>query len=475
MAQPVISNSWDSSNIPELPRINPNLSASVMNSPGGMSSSGSLNMQNSTNQSILSAQAVNSSPYIPHGLPNAASGLCPNIFGTPTTNSGLSFPRAPDQFATFPPQYLHSNDSFPNMQNQFGQSVSLDSTEQSQYGNNAPQESEFSQAVFERPSAMTGQTTPPFVPPNTYYQDVFPYPAQALQQLIPYQNTAQVPHAANTQSATLGATSQNVPVAPSLNRQVSFRSRPYGQFPQAGVSPTSTSIHHRRQHRTHSIASSSPSVHQLHSRTNSQNLHLRTRSIREPNTSNGLSPHIHRSHITMAGTSHVLPNTGSETQLPPPLTQQEQIELSRRLQMRELLRSARSNETHALQLYEENYLRRHHRQQEEAASHAKGLDDQKDGRPEPKDDEELTVNLECKICMSQLVDTVLIPCGHAILCRWCAEQHARSDRSRPKAAVLCPLCRTPVKQKAAPHLSLLTYYYNGGYHVWWNLRFTTVM
>lgn len=76
MAQPVVSNSWDSSNVPELPRINPNLSSSVMNSPGGMGASESLNMQNSTNQSILSAQAVNSSPYIPHGLPNAASGLC---------------------------------------------------------------------------------------------------------------------------------------------------------------------------------------------------------------------------------------------------------------------------------------------------------------------------------------------------------------------------------------------------------------
>jgi hypothetical protein len=49
--------------------------------------------------------------------------------------------------------------------------------------------------------------------------------------------------------------------------------------------------------------------------------------------------------------------------------------------------------------------------------------------------------------MSQLVDTVLIPCGHAILCRWCAEQHTRPDRSRPKASVLCPLCRAPVKQK----------------------------
>ncbi|OGM39660.1 C3HC4 finger protein [Aspergillus bombycis] len=456
MAQPVVSNSWDSSNVPELPRINPSLSPLVMNNPGGVGSSGPLNMQNSTSHSILSAQTVNSSPYTPHGLSNANSSLYlpgPNMFGTPTTNSGLSFSQIPEQFATFPPQYMHGNDTFSNMQNQFGGSVNLDSAEQSQYRNNAPQGSEFSQAGLQRPSAATGQSTSPFVPPNTYYQDVFPYPAQVLQQFIPYQNMAQVPHTTNIHSASLGTTSQDVPVIPSLNRHASFRSHPYGQFPQAGVSPTSTSIHHRRQHRTHSIASSAPSVQQQHNRANSQNVHLRTRSIREPSMSNGLAPHIHRSHTTMAGASHVLPNTGNETQLAPPLTQQEQVELARRLQMRELLRSARSNETHALQLYEETYFRRHRRHQEEAASHAKGLDDQKDGRPEPKDDEELTVNLECKICMSQLVDTVLIPCGHAILCRWCAEQHARSDRPRSKAAVLCPLCRTPVKQKLRIYLS----------------------
>ncbi|KAE8381418.1 hypothetical protein BDV26DRAFT_278807 [Aspergillus bertholletiae] len=450
MAQPVVSNSWDSTNVSELPRINPNLSPLVMNNSGVVGSSGSVNMQNSTSHNVLNAQAANPSPYIPHGLPNAANGLCPNIFGTPTTNNGLSFSRVPDQFATLP-QYLHSNDSFPNMQTQFGGSVSLDSMGQSQYGNHGSQGSEFSQASFQRPSAATGQTTSPFVPPNTYYQDMFPYPAQALQQLMPYQNMAHVPHPANTQSATLGTTGQDIPAAPSLNRQSSFRTRPYGQFPQAGVSPTSTSIHHRR-HRTHSIASSAPSAQQQHGRASSQGVHLRTRSIREPHTLNGISPHIHRNHTTMAGTSHVLPNAGSEAQLPPPLTQQEQVELARRLQMRELLRSARSNENHALRLHEENYLR-HRRQQEEAVSHAKGLDNQKDGRPEPKDDKELTVNLECKICMSQLVDTVLIPCGHAILCRWCAEQHARSNRSQSKAPVLCPLCRTPVKQKLRIYLS----------------------
>ncbi|KAN0071784.1 hypothetical protein V8E54_010380, partial [Elaphomyces granulatus] len=73
-----------------------------------------------------------------------------------------------------------------------------------------------------------------------------------------------------------------------------------------------------------------------------------------------------------------------------------------------------------------------------------------DGRPDPKETDELTVNMECKSCMTQLVDTILLPCGHAILCRWCAAQHIssiRNDPTRPKGNVTCPLCRKSVKQK----------------------------
>lgn len=89
-----------------------------------------------------------------------------------------------------------------------------------------------------------------------------------------------------------------------------------------------------------------------------------------------------------------------------------------------------------------------------------GLDDPRTKRPEPKAAEEMQVNLECKICMSQIVDTVLLPCGHAILCRWCAEQALPTLRStgngngpsiaqtqsRSKAAATCPMCRRPVRQ-----------------------------
>ncbi|KAK2814501.1 hypothetical protein FQN49_008167 [Arthroderma sp. PD_2] len=79
-----------------------------------------------------------------------------------------------------------------------------------------------------------------------------------------------------------------------------------------------------------------------------------------------------------------------------------------------------------------------------------GIDTKKDGRPEPKEAEKLKINMECKVCMSQVVDTVLIPCGHAALCRWCADQYFPP----PIESILverriqeCPVCRKPVEQK----------------------------
>ncbi|KAK2807913.1 hypothetical protein FQN50_005155 [Emmonsiellopsis sp. PD_5] len=87
---------------------------------------------------------------------------------------------------------------------------------------------------------------------------------------------------------------------------------------------------------------------------------------------------------------------------------------------------------------------------------SKGLDNQNDGRPEPKESAELTVNLECKACMSQLIDTAVLPCGHAVLCRWCAEQHAPSsnlDKTKLRPGALCPMCREPVRQKIRIYLS----------------------
>lgn len=82
----------------------------------------------------------------------------------------------------------------------------------------------------------------------------------------------------------------------------------------------------------------------------------------------------------------------------------------------------------------------------EPISPPKGLDNQNDGRPSPKESKELTVGLECKVCMTQLVDTVVFPCGHAVLCRWCAAQHIPKTRpSGRREPVPCPVCREKIK------------------------------
>lgn len=130
-------------------------------------------------------------------------------------------------------------------------------------------------------------------------------------------------------------------------------------------------------------------------------------------------------------------------------------EAARRLQldseqMRAMVERIHADNVGAIS-YEESIIRRFQNDMESLVppSHPKGLDVQNDGRPEPKETKDLSINLECRVCMSQFVDTVLLPCGHAILCRWCAEQHMlnRADRLHPKARAPCPICRTPVKHK----------------------------
>jgi hypothetical protein len=81
---------------------------------------------------------------------------------------------------------------------------------------------------------------------------------------------------------------------------------------------------------------------------------------------------------------------------------------------------------------------------------SRGLDALNTGRPEPKEDEELKVQMECKICYTQLAEVACLPCGHLVMCRWCSEQHSptlQQDRTRPRRAAACPVCRKGVRQK----------------------------
>lgn len=142
------------------------------------------------------------------------------------------------------------------------------------------------------------------------------------------------------------------------------------------------------------------------------------------------------------------------------LTDQQRTELVQRLHLTDLLRNMRPEDLESMQLIDAGITQARRFRPGPAGpdspSPSKGLDNQNDGRPDPKETDELTVNMECKSCMTQLVDTVLLPCGHAILCRWCAAQHmpsVRNDPTRPKGNATCPLCRKSVKQKLRIYLS----------------------
>lgn len=80
-----------------------------------------------------------------------------------------------------------------------------------------------------------------------------------------------------------------------------------------------------------------------------------------------------------------------------------------------------------------------------------GLDAKDTGRPdEPMTDEEMTMKLDCRVCYSQLADVACLPCGHLSMCQWCSDQHSPTmphDRTRPRRAAACPVCRKGIRQK----------------------------
>ena len=72
-------------------------------------------------------------------------------------------------------------------------------------------------------------------------------------------------------------------------------------------------------------------------------------------------------------------------------------------------------------------------------------------RPPPMEPESMMLDMACSICKEHLIDTVVLPCGHAVMCNWCADLHVPSrkhDKSTPRdRSVKCPMCRTKIKQK----------------------------
>ncbi|KAI6823768.1 hypothetical protein KC367_g3394 [Hortaea werneckii] len=87
---------------------------------------------------------------------------------------------------------------------------------------------------------------------------------------------------------------------------------------------------------------------------------------------------------------------------------------------------------------------------EEEEDEEQGLDARDTGRPEPKTEEEMMLSMECRVCYTQLAEIACLPCGHLVMCKWCSDQHSPvmpHDRTRPRRAAGCPVCRKGIRQK----------------------------
>lgn len=71
-------------------------------------------------------------------------------------------------------------------------------------------------------------------------------------------------------------------------------------------------------------------------------------------------------------------------------------------------------------------------------------------RPPALTDEELMTPLGCSICHEHKIDTVILPCGHAIMCKWCAELHVPGQKNGGYVTrgcdAHCPVCRKQIKE-----------------------------
>lgn len=95
-----------------------------------------------------------------------------------------------------------------------------------------------------------------------------------------------------------------------------------------------------------------------------------------------------------------------------------------------------------------------------AETRAMSLDDEdvvnpidvQESRPPALPSEAMITNIACRICDEQRTDTLVLPCYHLSICRWCAQ--IMRDRSRQEMRALhdqipgqgwrCPLCRKAV-------------------------------
>jgi hypothetical protein len=82
------------------------------------------------------------------------------------------------------------------------------------------------------------------------------------------------------------------------------------------------------------------------------------------------------------------------------------------------------------------------------------LDMDKQNRPPPLEDEQMTKTLACQVCYSQLADIAVLPCGHMVLCEWCADTiiPVKHSHTPINTSSKCPKCRRKVKQRYKIHM-----------------------
>jgi len=74
-------------------------------------------------------------------------------------------------------------------------------------------------------------------------------------------------------------------------------------------------------------------------------------------------------------------------------------------------------------------------------------------RPPPLTDEEMTKDLSCQVCYSQLADIAVLPCGHMVMCEWCADVVVPVRHGYvPVVPTKCPMCRKGVKSRVRIHV-----------------------
>ncbi|KAF2198055.1 hypothetical protein GQ43DRAFT_341709, partial [Delitschia confertaspora ATCC 74209] len=77
-----------------------------------------------------------------------------------------------------------------------------------------------------------------------------------------------------------------------------------------------------------------------------------------------------------------------------------------------------------------------------------------DNRPSAKSEKDMMVKLQCKVCYDQIADIAVLPCGHMVMCQWCADiempvKHGHIPEDR---GARCPMCRKRATQRYKIHI-----------------------